>query len=630
MPGISGFVNSNAQLENFNEIIETFKNVHALKGVNFVEKMYQSDHCIITNSLTDFLKRNLDQPASDPTENIFLFLEGEIFNSKELLGYLNEDQDLSPCKILLALFMQRGPEFVSLINGEFNIVIFQKAEKQLIILNDHLSSKPMYYMEQRSSFLFGSEKKSILAVAQNSPSIDPVGLLQIFTHQHNVGGRTFIEGLKRLPPASWLDYHQGKLSLRCYSLMTFKVPESISSTGSLIEEWGDRLKQATCRRLEGKDRILISLSAGLDSRAVVSAIPREFRPMAARTWGAQNSLEVIYATEIAKQLGFNHFREDPMRVPLSEILPKVVWRTEGAVAFTHCLTMANHAIIKEHGDFMVGGWLGDVSSGGHISPFMLVPRSWRQFVDMIYQRYPLYARSSLVELFNKEFLDNHFPDLKDAFIASFNGLAGETNIQQYEIWDLCQRQANMTLSTAAVDSYLFGHIRPFADRNYLDFIMTLPSRLRFGQVLYQAMIHQLGPEIQHIPNANNNQKLKATVLGNLLNKGIDLGVKVSAKTFNKIKPSFRSEAEKISPDDITLNTRQDPGLRRIIEEFVHSPFFDSSIFNKTGILNTLDKHYQGVTDYADLLCTLATFAVGLPYFVYHKPTHCPPEAEPLS
>jgi hypothetical protein len=83
-------------------------------------------------------------------------------------------------------------------------------------------------------------------------------------------------------------------------------------------------------------------------------------------------------------------------------------------------------------------------------------------------------------------------------------------------------------------------------------------------------------------------------------------------------------------ESVTVVTRQDPKLRGVVEDFVQSDYFDSSIFNKVGILDVLDRHYQGTADYAYPLCYLATFAVGLPYFVYNRPKSCPSEAEPLS
>jgi asparagine synthase (glutamine-hydrolysing) len=627
MPGISGFVHSSALLDNPDEILGMFEQVHSLKGVNFVQRTFRSNQCVITNTLTGLLKTTLDQPASDPAGNTFLFLEGEVYNTEELLNHLNGPQDLSPCHVLLALFLEHGPDFVSLVNGDFNIVIYQKAEKRLIILNDYLSSKPMYYLEQADSLLFGSEKKSILAVASGSPAIDPIGLLQVFAHRHNLGGRTFIKGLKRLSPGSRLDYHRGRLDLTRYHLLTSRMPEVSSKVDSLLDEWCDRLRQVTIRRLKGRERVVMFLSGGLDSRAIACAIPRDFRPIWARTWGETDSLEAIYATKIAERLNFDHYCEDPMAVPLSSILHKIVWRTECETHFTNCISMANHPMIKEHGDFVLGGHLGDVSAGGHIYPYMFLPRSRQQFIARAYRWNVTYSFASLSELFNEEFLHKNFPGLKDAFFASFDPLEGETNIHVYEVWDLYERQARMTFSSGATDSHLFEQIRPFYDRDYMDFVTSLPTRLRFGQTLYQAMIYRLGPEIRDIPNANTNLNLHSTIWGNILSKGLTLGLKARTKLLRKIRPSYQSKTVR---EDTTLATRQDPEFRRIIENSVRLSYLDSSIFNGPGIMRMLDRQYQGVADHTNPLCILATFAVGLPYFVYSRPCHCPREAEPMS
>ena len=630
MPGISGIINSPPPLNDPNQIVSTFKKVHALKGVNLIQRTFRSNHCVIVNMLTGIIKTTLDQPASDPTGNTFLFLEGEIYNIKELLSHLSQPQDQPLCNTLLTLFLERGTDFVSLLDGDFNIVIYQKAERRLIILNDYLSCKPMYYMQQGNSLLFGSEKKSILAVTQQPPAIDSIGLLQTFAHRFNVGGKTFVKGLKRLPPASRLEYHEGQLKLTRYDVMRYSVSKPMPPIHSLVEEWGDHLKRASTRRLKGKERLIISLSGGLDSRAAICAIPRDLRPLSAWTWGFPDSLEVIYATEIANRLNIDHIYQEPMAVPLSEILPKVVWRTECSVLFSDCRSIAYHRTMKEHADFITGGWLGTVSSGSHIYPFSLLPGNRSQLIERAYRWYRRPSNAWLEQVFNKEFLHKNLPGLKDTFFASFDILEGENNAQLYEIWDLYERQTRMTLSTAAVDSHLFEKVELFRDRKYMDFTQTLPVRLRFGQSLYRAMIYNIGPEIRDIPNSNTGLKVGRTIAENFSKTCITMGLKARKKLLKKAGLYKQKRYMGDTAESITAVTRQDLKLRHIIQEFVHSNDFDPSIFNKPGIQSMLDRHYQGAADYAYPLCYFATFATGLPYFIYNRPCHCPAEAEPMS
>ncbi len=55
----------------------------------------------------------------------------------------------------------------------------------------------------------------------------------------------------------------------------------------------------------------------------------------------------------------------------------------------------------------------------------------------------------------------------------------------------------------------------------------------------------------------------------------------------------------------------------------------TEIFDPESILDMLNQHYVGVANFAHPISVLATIAVGLPYFVYHRTRRCPPEAEPL-
>jgi hypothetical protein len=627
MPGLCGLVTSGETIGP-DQVLQTFEEVHKVNGLSYISRSFASHQIAISNVLTGLLPEALAQPASDPTDNSVLFLEGEIFNSDDLIRYARETRDRSPCGILLALFLERGDDFISLVNGEFNIVIYQKRENRLIIFSDHIASMPMYYVEEEGRLLFGSEKKSFLPLLKECPTIDSLGLLQIVAHRHNLDDRTFLKGVRRLVPGSRLEYVKGRLSVTRHQKLAFAVPEVPRPVEELHDEWAGRLRHATLLRLNGKQRVLISLSAGLDSRAIACAIPRDFRPVSSRTRGVEGSLEATLAAAIAGRLGFNHFREEPSTVPHSFIIPKIAWRTECETHFQNAISLSNHLAIKDRGDHIAGGWLGDVSSGGHIYPRMLIPRSRQSFIDHIYRRYLAYPASSLGRMFSQEVIRETLPQLRTTFLQSFNHFDAATNIQLYETWDLHQRQTRMTTSSMPVDSYAFEKIRPFYDKEYLEFTLTLPFRMRVAQSLYQTMIYRLGPEIRNIPSSNTMQKVRGTILGNRMNKGLVWTQKAVTKGVRRVHPTYRNRIERHIREDMGSAIRKDLHFRSLIDGFLNSRGFDSAIFNRPGIKTMLDQHYHCVADHAELLGYVATFAAGLPLFL-NRTRRCPPDAEPL-
>jgi hypothetical protein len=315
--------------------------------------------------------------------------------------------------------------------------------------------------------------------------------------------------------------------------------------------------------------------------------------------------------------------------PLSDVLHKVVWRTECAVIFSDCRSMPNHPIMKQHADFITGGWSADSSAGVIIHPYMLIPEPRGQFIDTTYRWYRRTSRFWLHKLFNQDFLRRTLPELKDIFCGTFERLEADTNIQLYEIWNWYQRQARMTMSTGHVDSHLFEKVDPIRDRDYMDFTLTLPTRLRFDRSLYKAMIYEVAPELRDIPDASTDFTVGRTVAENLFKTCVSFGQLTHKKVLKTIGIHKQKRFMGDTAESLQVVTRQDPELRGVVEDFVHSDYFDGAIFNKAGILDVLDMHYRGAANFAYPLCYLATFAVGLPYFVYNRPESCPPEAEPL-
>jgi asparagine synthase (glutamine-hydrolysing) len=610
-------------------MLALFQQTASVKGVEFMHKSIQTDAAVILNSLTGLIPGNTDQPAVNSEDNTFLFLEGEIFNLGELRARVRHSENAcSPCQILLDLYSLYGDSFITLLNGEFNIVIYHKDRNRLLVFTDHIASMPMYYVHDADNFFFGSEKKFILPALSQPPSIDSVGLLQIFAHRYNLDDRTFLDGVKRMTPGTLISFENGRLTESQYDFLCFSVPATVPDSTDLIHQWSSILRDATQSRLMGKSRVLLSLSGGLDSRAIAAAIPRNFRPIISRTAGLRDSADVIAAEKIAQQLRFNHIYENSASTRYSDILAQIVWRTECETHFTNASSIAEHRQAKEHGDFLAGGWIGDVSSGGHIPAPLLFVKNREDFIERLFSRHVIFPKHWLRRVFTHDYLEETFPRLREAFQKSFDNFTSGTNVQMYEIWDLYQRQRRQTTSSMPIDSYWFEKIRPFYDKNYLQFTLTLPTRLRFGQVLYQSMIHSIGPEIRKIPNANNGLLLRASISGNLINKGITLSGQTISRGRRRLLKNRTNSLKPQTKDNPAAKIRDDEIFREMIENHLSSTDFDTAVFDRGGIKELLDQHYMGGLDHSYLLGYVATFFVGLPYFT--RPLRqCPSEAEPI-
>ena len=624
MPGLCGAVTLLGRRADPQRLARA-RAIHAIDGVRFYDQSFVADHALILNLLAEGAFADGIPLDFAEDEGAVLFVEGELFDLDQVREQVGSPA-MSVPELLLSLFRASGEDGFLTLNGEFNVVIYEKDAHALRILTDHMASQPMYFMETGEGFFFGSEKKLLQALAATDFKLDPVGLLQMFAHVHNVGRRTFIDGLFRLEPGDRLRYADGKVSIRSVESFDFSALTN-GSAGDIADRWRTELVEATARRLHEGRGVQVSLSAGLDSRAIVCAMARAHRPVAARTWGVAESQEVRYAGQIADKLGFDHFVEDPSSFRHSDALEAIVWRTDGEIQYRNGISIFSHQRMREYGNSVAGGWLGS-TAGGQLRPFMFRPMDRRQFLESVFDWYCTDTPAQLGRVFQPAVVETHMPEVKEVFLRSYDRIEGCSNLMAQEYWNIFQRQRRMTVSSMPVDSHLFQKFRPFFDVEYLRYVMSIPTRYKIGQSVYQSVIYALGPEIRDVPNSNTDVTLFESATANFLSYVWSSRRNVYRKLAEKMGMNYRPKG--LTPSlDLAAALRQDAVLKERIEGFVESDYCDGNFFNRDGIREIVNEHYSGRTDHGRLIGIIATYAVALRYFVYDRPETCPDEAHPL-
>jgi asparagine synthase (glutamine-hydrolysing) len=105
------------------------------------------------------------QPLSDRNEEIFLAVNGEIYNHKDLEKTLKFPYDFktkSDCEVIIPLYLEHGPQFLDLLQGMFSFILYDKRKKSTLIARDHLGIIPLYTGKDRfGQTLVTSEMKAI-------------------------------------------------------------------------------------------------------------------------------------------------------------------------------------------------------------------------------------------------------------------------------------------------------------------------------------------------------------------------------------------------------------------------------------------------------------------------------------
>ena len=215
-----------------------------------------------------------DQPIGNEDGSVVVVCNGEIYNSPELRAELERGghrfRTRSDVEVIVHLYEDLGPDFVTRLRGMFGLAVWEAARRRLVLARDRLGIKPLVYSVTASALWFGSEAKAILAGGGVDRAADVRGIEDLFTFGFVLTPRTLFAGVRRLPPAHLLVWQGGTATLRRYWQPPFDAERSRRSEGEWAEALLAKLEETVRVHLRSDVEVGAWLSPGVDSSAVVS------------------------------------------------------------------------------------------------------------------------------------------------------------------------------------------------------------------------------------------------------------------------------------------------------------------------------------------------------------------------
>lgn len=236
------------------------------------------------------LSSDAAQPMASACGAIHIAYNGEVFNYLELRADLvargRRFRSESDTEVVLQLYEEFGPDFVTKLNGDFALAIWDGRNRRLLLARDRMGVRPLFYHWQGGTLYFASEIKALMQVPGFSAEIDPLALDQIFTLWTPLAPRTAFKNVSELPPAHMMIVEGGHAVTRPYWALDFPaLGDDAPSRGedAVAEELRALLEEATRIRLRADVEVGSFLSGGLDS-SLISAIAARQAPGRLRTF----------------------------------------------------------------------------------------------------------------------------------------------------------------------------------------------------------------------------------------------------------------------------------------------------------------------------------------------------------
>jgi asparagine synthase (glutamine-hydrolysing) len=178
-----------------------------------------------------------------------------------------------------------------------------------MLFNDRFGLQRLYYHEAKDAFYFAAEAKAILKVRPELRRADPRGLGEFIVCGCVLENRSLFSGIQVLPPGSAWRFANGALEKKAayFEPREWEAQEALEPT-AYYAELRDVLARNLPRYFNGRERIGISLTGGLDTRIIMAWHKAEPGSLPCYTFGSmyRDNEDVSLARRVAKICGQQH------------------------------------------------------------------------------------------------------------------------------------------------------------------------------------------------------------------------------------------------------------------------------------------------------------------------------------
>ena len=311
------------------------------------------------------------QPMSNEDGSVWITFNGEIYNFRELRTELEARghvfRTASDTEVIVHAYEEYGRQCLDRLRGMFAFAIWDARQRLLFLARDRVGKKPLFYYLGRDRFLFASEIKALLADPTVPAVPDPVALDHFLALQYIPAPLTAIRGVRKLPPAHWLEVRDGRLEIGRYWKLRYTPKRQVTMEDAVAElRW--HFAEAVRLRLVSDVPLGAFLSGGIDSSAMVAAMAQEMgHPVQTFSVGFEEASfdERPFARQVAERYGTTH-TELVVKAPVTDILPRLVWQYDEPFGDASAVpSYAIAALTSQHVTVVLNGDGGDENFAGY-------------------------------------------------------------------------------------------------------------------------------------------------------------------------------------------------------------------------------------------------------------------------
>jgi asparagine synthase (glutamine-hydrolysing) len=272
------------------------------------------------------------QPIVNEDGAAWVVQNGEIYNYRELRAGLARSghrfRTATDTEVLVHLYEEHGPDFVTLLRGMFALAIWDARRGRLVLARDPFGIKPLYYRVHGGTLSFASELKALSREPGFSREVDLEALEAYLALNFVPAPLSIFRDARKLQPGHLLVWDGDEPRISCFERIAPAPRDSLvdASTNELADELRARLRDSVRAHLIADVPVGVLLSGGVDASTLTALAAGESdRAVSTFSIGFEEPSfdELALARLVARRYCTDH-HELVVRPDAVELLPRIV------------------------------------------------------------------------------------------------------------------------------------------------------------------------------------------------------------------------------------------------------------------------------------------------------------------
>lgn len=524
-------------------------------------------------------------------------------------GHTVDKAGSSLAQTILSAWKSRAVKGVREIEGCFSAVIANRKTGKVTLISDLVGQRTLRYCVANQMLLVSPHEVPLVATGYIPMDFDFVSAASIASVKWSLRGKSLLKRISTCHPAEYVNYSKGEISIQSAEIIRqdSRIPASETKALKLHRELMIEAAQKHLQTLLSESEVTLSLTAGIDSRVVLSLLLSVVSPSVLRaiTNGGPQSLDVQVARQLS-EIYKVHFSSNVPKPKLSDDFltqcDLLAFCMNGDATSKNAMSSAmptyeTHAIPK------VGGLGGEIFRGYCYPKFAKLLSPHLSITEAI---------STLKKQWINQSIPYQSPSLLDGVISRFNTIIDEYSVNSrdgHDSLDLFYLYERFSVWGGKSKRMMWNptpNWSPFSSRKLIQLAFMLPNPIGKQTHFHREVIRRFAPETYWIP-INGSQFLPIPMSNKLspfLGKASRGHQKILKKMGLQKKKNVVNEADRntTAMQNYILNFSLMGTIREIL--FAENSF-SRELFGNEGIEHLLNEQRHQLNR-LDLISSLLT------------------------